>query len=231
MGSCSHKVHQRIRLTLWLLPWLLPMLPNLSIYLVSDFQPALILNVWLPLGLCLDFLNVWSQNTEYCFWMIQDWSHIRTFALSELSEWYHATPYLDPKEMWPGQKASVLTGGSSVSRRRTVSEKGINQKWVGTSQRTSVCVTRAVRIHITKRDVLFLGHSPRNNASYFNTWRWFAGEIKMPLCTTSGGDEFDPGNAIYGNHSVYLQVQQKGTEITAENRRLLVPLEAMKSKE
>lgn len=53
--------------------WLLPILPNLSIYLVPDFQPALILNVCLPLNLYLDFLNSWSQNIEYYLWMIQDW--------------------------------------------------------------------------------------------------------------------------------------------------------------
>lgn len=52
--------------------WLSPVSYNLSIYLVSDSQPALILNVCLPLSLRLHFLDSWSQNIRCSFWMIQD---------------------------------------------------------------------------------------------------------------------------------------------------------------
>ena len=52
--------------------WLLPVLPYLSIYLVSDCQPAPLTNVCLPLCLGLDFLDSWSQNNEYYFWTKTD---------------------------------------------------------------------------------------------------------------------------------------------------------------
>lgn len=62
-------------------------LPNLSICLALVSQPALILKVCLALGLCLDFLNFWSQNIDCYFWVTQDWGLHEAFALSESSEW------------------------------------------------------------------------------------------------------------------------------------------------
>lgn len=45
------------------IPWVLLISYNLSIYLVSDSQPALNLSVCLSLN--LDFISSWSQNIEY----------------------------------------------------------------------------------------------------------------------------------------------------------------------